>query len=392
MPSGGGGGSVVQTIDPNAYVQADLAQQAAVHNATSQFQQGVQDAIKSLRNQYQVSTQNLQPYTQAGVQALDRYNYFLGLNPYDPGAEPTRPTAPTLEAIKSSLTDEQVREAMKKYLAFGDKSDISQKAYGKYFGAGSEVGGGYDWAGSPIREKGIQKTGFYTPDASDILYNMDYFNKQKDFMANQMLQDQQRQYEQDQAKFEALHPDWKYANDLKQQYAALGPLTTDQLQATVAAQPGYAAELGQGLAAIQNAASAGNQLGSGRTLAALSQFGQNTMSKYYGNMLSQLAQLAGAGQQSASQVSNTNANLGNNIAGLQNSLGTNLGNAQLALGNSAAQSQIGRGTSYQQMGGGGMDLGGLGSLIGSVAPIVGGAFGGPGGAAAGAGLAGLFGG
>lgn len=161
-------------------------------------------------------------------------------------------------------------------------------------------------------------------------------------------------------------------------YSAEGPLSSSQIQERISNLPGYQAELGQGVDAIQKAGSAQGYLGSGRVLKELSQYGQNTLSKYYGDTLSRLAAIAGQGYNAATQTSQGEQQRGNTLAALYQSLGENKANALLAAGNAKAQGLtaanqrfdvLGQ-TQLPDSGGGGGGLGGIGSLLGSVGSLV----------------------
>lgn len=81
----------------------------------------------------------------------------------------------------------------------------------------------------------------------------------------------------------------------------------------VKSQPGYAEQRAEGLRGIQGSAAARGTLRSGRTLAALEQYGQRTFGSYYDQWLSRVGGLAtgtGAKDQIASAGQTTAANLG----------------------------------------------------------------------------------
>lgn len=409
---GSGGGAIVQTISPEAYGQANFASQVGIKQAQQQYTTGVNDAIKSLQQQYNVAQGFQQPYSASGQQALYQMNYLLGLGAVNPGSAPIKPT---LESEAKNVTNSQVQSYINANSGFGRQNNQYGKTYinPTYTGYGTQQGDvGYDalMAEAQRQYNESQKDGFKILSSpttvgawgnGQIVGNPTYggagpidaanafqlsgpgsvYDEARLGVANDALKTSLPAYNTAMGQYTTQ-------NDLYNKYNAMGLATPDQLQGIVAGQPGYQAELGQGLAALNNAGSAGNQLGSGRTLAALSQYGQNTMSKYYGGMLNNLANLAGMGQQSAGVQSSLSSNLGNQIGGLQSGLGTNLGNAAIASGNAAAQAAIGQGTQYQVMGGnsGGSNNSGLGSLLGGAASLLGSS------ATGGSGLMGLFGG
>jgi hypothetical protein len=82
---------------------------------------------------------------------------------------------------------------------------------------------------------------------------------------------------------------------------ALGQLR-DQLGGGFQASPGYDFAMGEGLRAIDRAASARGLLGSGSRLRELMRYGQGLANQEYGSYLNRLAALAGIGQTAATNT------------------------------------------------------------------------------------------
>jgi len=157
-----------------------------------------------------------------------------------------------------------------------------------------------------------------------------------------------------------------------QQYGT--PLTSQQIAENVSNQPGFQAQLQQGVDAIQKSAAAKGWTGSGAILKELSNLGQGQLNSYYNNMLNQLSTIAGSGQSAANTVAGLQSTLGNNIAGLYSQMGSNSANSMLSGSNSLMNAIIAANQQYKTIplsssssGGGG--LGGLGQLAGGIGSL-----------------------
>jgi hypothetical protein len=188
--------------------------------------------------------------------------------------------------------------------------------------------------------------------------------------------DAQKQYDLANQTYELDKQGYDFAKSEYDKAIAAGPKTAEQIAADIAAQPGYQAQISQGIDAINKASSAKGYLGSGRVLKELNDFGQNTLSQYYGDTLSRLAALAGSGQQAAANAAQLSSNNGNSLAQLYQSLGDNRANSTLAGANSLSQALIAANQQYNVMqtgssnsssGGGG--LGGIGQALGGIASL-----------------------
>ena len=90
--------------------------------------------------------------------------------------------------------------------------------------------------------------------------------------------------------------------------------------------PAYQFPLQQGELAANRSLAAQGLTGSGAAGKALTQYGQGYASQGFNGYISQLASLAGLGQNSAVSLGNIGTNVGNTVAGLE----TGIGNAQAA--------------------------------------------------------------
>lgn len=382
------GGPSADAAYTAAYYQGNAAQQAA--NA---YTSSVNDAMQQLRQQYGAATAGLTPYTQTGIQALDQLNQYMGLDPYKMQS-PTAPNQPMiddatvnnyiLQHTKSFYNDPNTNAGTPTYIYNGIGADQVKagEGIGGYMTAGSL--GTYSDGKQRVPVTGAQAYG----DANAFLNNSDMTKLVKQQLTQQALADPNSTLSQNYANAQQTYNQqldtYNKAQQWAQQYGT--PLTQQQITDNISNQPGYQAQLGQGIDAIQRAASANGSLGSGRLLQSLMDYGSNQMSTYYGNTLSRLAQIAGAGQSAATQQGNIAMNQGNNTASLQQALGDQLGNSYLAQGNALAQANLAAGQQYkvigQQSSGGGS---GLGSLLGGAASLLGSS------ATGGSGLMGLFG-
>lgn len=119
------------------------------------------------------------------------------------------------------------------------------------------------------------------------------------------------------------------------------PTTTDDqpldLNALIAATPGYQFRLGEGLRAVERSAAARGILGSGATLKGLQRYGEGLASQEYGDFANRLASLIGLGQTAATTAGGwgqqTGSNIGQNLANIGASRGSSYANQGNIWGN-----------------------------------------------------------
>jgi hypothetical protein len=405
MSFGGGGqtgGVVVGGPTPSAALLAGQYQASAAEAAAEAARRQTSDAINLIRSNYASAFSSLKPYTTEGIQALNELNQYMGLKPYDPGTAPTAPTKKTAADFLDQVTKSDIRNYVMQNTGVSNANNKYGQGFShlSYYGAGSDdptlmasIAPG--WAGAPAGEQ--------NPGGLTIAANL---SQQSDpmmvFGRNPIIQNAVRQelagdlarqanagFDSQMEMYNQQKDVYDFAKQLQAEYAAQGPLTPEQVQAKLMAQPGVGFQYNQGLDAIQRAASAKGALGSGRLLQALSDYGQGVASQQYGETLSRLAGLAGMGQNAATNTASIFTNLGNNTGQLTANLGDTIANSFLAKGNAMAQSLLAANQQYkvigqQDTGGGGMA--GFGSLLGGLGSLIGG------GAGGGSGLMGLFGG
>lgn len=169
---------------------------------------------------------------------------------------------------------------------------------------------------------------------------------------NQQLALQQQAYNDSRAD---LAPYRQAGGNALAQYAANATTPFGQ-------SPGYDFRFNQGMRAVQNSAAGRGSLGSGRTMQALTNYGQGVASEEYGRYMNQLGQLSGIGQTATNQGVNLNANyagqsggiLGNNANALT-TLYAQQGQAQAAgamQGANALNTGVNNLFDYWQRGGG----------------------------------------
>lgn len=369
--------AVIQQTRPGVALAAGQIGANAALVAGQQAQAGIGAAINSINNQYTAAAATLAPATQEGVQALDQLNQYLQLSPYDPGKEPTAPTAPTLASEAAQITSNQVNQYV--YQNMNEVANTSGKYFGNYLytGVGSQGNGpvvannkgansgwGGDFSGDVITGNNFGKITNNPTISGDI--------------KNQLAQEQLNNpnsldnlvYKSDSSSFNTQDQQWQYANKLNQQYTAQGPLSANDISNKITNLPGYQTQLNQGTAAINQDAAAKGLLGSGAMLKELNTFGQNTLSQFYGNTLSQLASLAGAGQTAAQSLAASQQQQGGALASLLSSFGNAGANSSLAAGNSLSQSLIAANQMFSTMQTGssssqGNAVGGIASLVGA---------------------------
>lgn len=363
------GGSVVAEVSPSASAAAGNAGVAAANEASSLAAQSIGAAISATNSQYQTAVQTLQPYTQEGVQALDKLNSYIGLDPYNPGTAPVAPTAPTLQSLEAGVSSTDINNYITQNSTANMNSKGQQFGYDTYSGvAGTNSGIGTDSTAGDTGEGQLVGT------LGQLEGNQTIQDAVRQNLAQQELNNpdsyQNLLYGIQNTAYQTDSSQYNYAEGLYQSGTAAGPMTSSQVENSITNLPGYQAQLQQGTSAINADAASKGYLGSGMMLKELDQFGQNTMSQFYGNTLSQLASLAGAGQNAANSTATAATNEGNALSSLFTTLGTDQGNAALSAGNSLAQSLIAGGTTYQTVGQSSTsNTAGIGSLIGSLGSL-----------------------
>jgi hypothetical protein len=351
---GGGksGGTVVQTTNPIYAEQAGALQSAAANQASQQYESSIQSAIQAINNQYNQAQYAVQPYQQTGVAALDQLNQYLGLPAYNPGKAPTDPNTwnPTAQDVKNYVRDNS-------YVTTAGRDN---NIYTAYTGVGSAYDGwSKNYQGGP--NTGLDLIGYGGQGA---------VNADQTAQINSLLKQQYVQNNIDQ--YNTNLDNYNVNKDLYNKYTAAGPLTTQQITDKITNEPGYQAQLDQGTAAIAGNASAKGYLGSGKILKELSNYGQNTLSQYYGNELSRLANLVGQGANTAASLSQSHQQQGNSLADLYNSLGQTKANSTLAGSNALAQGIINANQQFQVLGQTetpSSGLSGIGSLLGGIGSL-----------------------
>lgn len=367
MGGGQSGGSVVQYTPEQVAKDAGAFSSNAALAAGDMASKAIGTAISVINDQYNRAAKQIQPYTHEGVQALNQLNQYLQLDPYNPGKTPTAPTAPTLDFIKKTITPNEIRQNASQFIETHVDGDGSG-----YHGTSSYTG-----PGAHPSKPGVNKEhpDMQVGNFGQIVNDTPVYNANWDELAQQELNNPYStpnlQYKIDKANYDTDLENWQFATDQYNKYAAEGPFTQQQISDKISNLPGYQAQLEQGIHAIDSDAASKGYLASGKMLKALNRFGQNTLSTFYGNTLSQLASLAGSGQSAASSLSGATQNQGNSLGQQFNNLGTNQANSVLASGNALAQSIIAGGQQFKVMGQSDSGGGGIGSILSGVGSLAG---------------------
>ena len=359
-------------------------QASAADQAASLAKEQLNAAMANITKNFTDSRVALQPYSQQGVQATNKLNQYLGLDPYNPGTKaPTAPTDPnTWNPSMKNLQD-----YVGQNLVAQDQANGKSGVY--YTGAGASPDG---WSVTPSRDflghvtstdpSGMMWAATGTPgnplNKNAAIHNV-LSSSASSAIGDQLKQDyianNTEQYKADTSQYNLDMQNYQQNLDWYNKYKAEGPKTQQQITEEVTNQPGYQAQQQEGINSIQKAASARGLLGSGNMLKDLISFSGNLEGQYYQNMLQNLQQQAAVGANAAGANSQSYQQQGGALANLRSSLADSLGNASLAKGNALAQAyQLGN-TSYNKVvtgessskssSGGG--LSGIGSILGSVA-------------------------
>lgn len=375
--SSSGGGSVVESTAPWAAEEAGSIGANAAYAANQSYQTTIDSALNNINQNYQSALTGLQPASQAGVQALDQINQYLGLDPYTPAVKPTAPTMPTLQSEEAKVTPQQADQYIIGNTLVGGYSNGYGGAYSDYLGNTSASGDGtqgtnaYSANGQipgassagiifNAGDNGGNELGGLGQFQSGATAGIAYNNLQNDLPAYQTaMQNYQLQsanYAQDQQ--------WA------QQYGT--PLTAQQISDNVTNQPGYQAQLSQGISAINKSDTASGYLGSGTILQDLMNYGQNTLSTYYGNMLNRLGTIAEAGQSAANSEASLTNSLNSSIGTLETGAANSNANSIISGNSSLMQGLIAANPQYQTIGGSSsssFSLGGAGSAVGAIGSL-----------------------
>lgn len=389
MGGGGGqtGGTVVGGPSMGAALLAGQYQSSAAQAAADAAQQSINDAINAMNRNYQQARYDMQPYRTEGVQALNQLNQYLGLDAYNPGKAPVAPKKYTAEDLASEVSKNQIRNYITQNTGMVGVGNNHKQTFThlQYQGAGSEdpaLQAAYakQWAHTPAGEK-MPGGGLTLADSNDNNFGsgLSPFTQNPAIqqaarleLADELARNKNATYDTDLEAYNRNLEEYNQNKAWYDQYTAEGPYTQEQISDKISNLPGYQAQLTQGSEAINKSASSKGYLGSGRVLKELMNFGQNTLSQFYGNELDRLASLAGAGQQAAGISAQGSLNKGNALAGLYQSLGDTKANAALASGNALAQSLLAANQQYKVIGqqdSGGGGLGGIGSVLGGIGSI-----------------------
>lgn len=391
--------AVIQQTNPAIAMQAGLIGSEAAGEASNLDSAAISNGIQALNTQYNAAVSGLQPAEQSGVQALDQLNQYLGLSPYQPTA-PTAPTAPPttptgLDSLYSQATGLLPQlSAINK--ASGDNTPqtvadwnnpnltATQNQENLIASVATQLGsGGVPTNGTVLGSGGTEATktsqdpnamnpadlnflSAYTGAGGTIGGSGVNLNTALTAGPEATYQSELPQYQQQLANY---NQDQAWA----QQYAT--PLTQSQITQNITNQPGFQANLNQGLSAVQSSDAAKGYVGSGAILKDLMSYGQNQLSTYYGQTLSNLAAEAGAGNSAAATQAGAATQLGANTASADENLGETQANAALASGNSlmnalvSANQQFGTmqtGQSSSTSSSSGFNGSGLGSALGAL--------------------------
>ena len=368
---GTSGGQYASVSGPslNAAAEANMSQQAAIQNAQNIAGQSELQGIQALMGNYQTSMALNMPSTAAGYGAQAQENYMLGLNAYNPGAAPTGPgAAPTAASLMSTITPEQIQAYVQQNTTSnGIAAGPGQQQALLYSGVGGTSNIGMA-PGSPMNN--IDALGAHGYSMSDFTGNSSINSAVQNYLAQQALPAATASYDTANTAYQAQNQVYNTQEGLYNQYNAKGPATSADINNIVTNQPGFQANLNQGVNAIQNAGSATGMLNSGNILEQLQQFGQGQASNYYNQYMSNLQGVASNGQQATNQATAATNNAGTGAAGLAGQYGTNAANAALSAGQASASSYLNPAANQQVIGsylGGGSSnaMGLLGSALGA---------------------------
>lgn len=156
----------------------------------------------------------------------------------------------------------------------------------------------------------------------------------------QSLAEQRRQYELAQNNMAPWLRAGQEALQQQRELMGLGGNSANQLSA-LANSPGYRFRLQQGQQALDAGLAARGGMGSGKSMAAANEYGQNFASNEYNNRLNQLAGLSGSGQTMSQNMGSLGANYAQNYGGTLQGGANALGSAAINAANATQSSLLG---------------------------------------------------
>lgn len=115
--------------------------------------------------------------------------------------------------------------------------------------------------------------------------------------------------------------------------------TGEEVAARVASTPGYQFQLDQGTKAIERQGAAKGMLGSGNTLTALTNYGQELAQNYYGVYMDNLARIVNEGSGATQQIAQNQVNQGKDYGALIEAGGAAMNQTAQLVGNAHATSK-----------------------------------------------------
>lgn len=362
----------------------------AASDAASAQERAANQANATAKEQYEKNTKNLQPYMDAGGNALTALMYRLGIGN-------------GLGASGKELSEQEIRNELRNQFtsgggaAGGRPPSLEELGYGAGLGLGragalQNAKGNSTWTYDPDRGEWGYRVDGYGPGAAPGLTWIGAPNWNPgpgtvdEAGLEAAVQDRLRQ--QQEAKNNPLY------GSLLKEYAAYRPFS----EADFKADPGYQFRLDQGNKALQNLAAATGNLNSGRALKDAMSFNSGTAAQEYqnayarynndyltgfntgetnkNNIFNKLMGMTGLGQSSASALANVGQNysgqVANNLAqganaqaagivGSNNAISQGIGGVANALGGYFANNAANRGSGYSGTFQPTAGVGGLGS-------------------------------
>lgn len=342
-----------QTTSEQPYILSGISQQAAQSAGEAQISaaniaaqaatQNSQNAIQSLMGEYQTALTYANPGINTGNQAAAQMNYMLGLPAVNPGKAPTAPTAPSLSADESAITQAQITQYINANTGLdgpiplptqgGSKKQDKQNAATNAANPQEAYYSGVGAGGGQLTLQQLYGASYNNPTlpgnsaiSSDIIQTL----------ADPVYQAQESQYNTENTQYQDQLAQYDQQQNLYNTYSAMGTPTAANINNIISSQPGFQFNQEQGINAIQNAGSASGMLNSGNILEQLNQFGQGLSEQYYQNYMGNLATLAGIGTQDLTGVQSASAGVGNAISGEDTNIGSSQANADLAAGQADA--------------------------------------------------------
>jgi hypothetical protein len=382
---GGAGEVKVPQVDVSQalewFGEAAKTQENYYNKGLDLYGQSLKQAAAEIKIGYQNANETLQPLSWSSNQALNESMRMMGLDPISSTINASKHAQQVGfdQNISNKIAAaEKIKDPNERAALFNEINKNMSSITGKEstyekdlaalgarpvtFTGGRTVGAGggpltafqmnHDKANDPFFKEA--RTVDYSPTGTTGVYSMYHYDKDKISAADKAAAD----WDTKQAALQAAESNRlgllegqrtfanQYANDFSQTYDK--GYTGSEVEARVAATPGYQFQMDQGTKAIERQGAAAGMLGSGNTLTGLAKYGQGLAQNFYGVYMGNLANIVNAGSSATGMIATNQINEGKDYGNLHAAYGNAAMNTNQKIGDAYAQSLYNQGNLYAQ--------------------------------------------